>query len=208
MHSWVYFFGDTAMAKSADATRAKILASAYRLIRRRGFARTKMNDVAAGAALAKRTLYQHFDSKDALLAAMLEMQHKLAMEAFVGLIDRSRRDPKQLVETLFADLAAWSRTKEWGGSGFTRLAVELADLPGHPARRMARQHKAALENHLSERLDDSGVPEAVTVAREILLLLEGTMVMILIHGDRSYAIAAAHAAGRLLQPRNDVRGDD
>ena len=195
------------MARSADATRAKILASTYSLIRRRGFARTKMNDIAAGAAVTKRTLYQHFDSKDALLAAMLEMQHELAMAAFVGMIDRSKRDPEQLVETLFADLAAWSAAKEWGGSGFTRLAVELADLPGHPARRMARQHKAALERHLSERLEGAGVSEAVTVAREILLLLEGTMVMILIHGDRSYAGAAARAARRLLQSRNRTGGD-
>ena len=141
------------------------------------------------------------------MAAMLEMQHKLAMAAFVGMIDRSKRDPEQLVETLFADLAAWSAAKHWEGSGFTRLAVELADLPGHPARRMARQHKAALERHLSELLEHAGVPEAVTVAREILLLLEGTMVMILIHGDRSYAGAAARAALWLLQPRNHTIGD-
>jgi AcrR family transcriptional regulator len=195
------------MARSADATRTKILASAYSLIRRRGFARTKMNDIAAGAALTKRTLYQHFDSKDALLAAMLEMQHELAMAAFVGMIDRSKRDSEQLIETLFADLAAWSAAKHWEGSGFTRLSVELADLPGHPARRMARQHKAALERHLSDSLKRAGVPEAVTVAREILLLLEGTMVMILIHGDRSYAAAAARAASLLLQSRNHTGGD-
>jgi AcrR family transcriptional regulator len=193
------------MARSAAATRAKILTAAYRLIRRRGFARTKMNDIAAGAALTKRTLYQHFDSKDALLAAMLEMQHALSMAAFVGMIDRTEPDSGQLVETLFADLAAWSTAKEWEGSGFTRLAVELADLPGHPARRMARRHKAALERHLSERLDGAGVSEAARVAREILLLLEGTMVMILIHGDRSYAGAAASAARRLLQSHEHSR---
>jgi AcrR family transcriptional regulator len=194
------------MARSAAATRAKILTAAYRLIRRRGFARTKMNDIAAGAALTKRTLYQHFDSKDALLAAMLEMQHALSMAAFVGMIDRTEPDSGQLVETLFADLAAWSTAKEWEGSGFTRLAVELADLPGHPARRMARRHKAALERHLSERLDGAGVSEAARVAREILLLLEGTMVMILIHGDRSYAGAAASVARRLLQSREHSGG--
>ena len=47
----------------------------------------------------------------------------------------------------------------------------------------------------------------MTVAREILLLLEGTMVMILIHGDRSYAGAAAGAAVRLLKSRNHT-GED
>jgi len=195
------------MARSADATRAKILASAYRLIRRRGFARSKMNEIAAGAALTKRTLYQHFASKDALLAAMLQVQHDLAMAGFVRMIDRFEHDPEHMIETLFTELATWSASKHWEGSGFTRLAVELADMSGHPARRMARQHKAALERYLSESLERAGVPEAMTVAREILLLLEGTMVMMLVHGDRSYARAAASAAVRLLQSRNHA-GED
>jgi hypothetical protein len=60
---------------------------------------------------------------------------------------------------------------------------------------------------LSDSLERAGVPDAATVARGILLLLEGTMVMILIHGDRSYAGAAARAAGRLLQSRNHTGGD-
>lgn len=190
------------MARSADASRAKILASAYRLIRQRGYARVTMGDIAAGAALTKRTLYQHFDSKDALLSAMLEAQHELATAAFVRMIDRLEQDPENLVDTLFADLATWSAAKHWEGSGFTRLAVELADLPGHPARRMARQHKVALERHLSESLERCGTFAASAVAREILLLTEGAMVMILIHGDCSYAGAAASAARQLLKYRD------
>ena len=192
------------MARSADATRLKILASAYRLIRQRGFARVKVNDIAAGAAVTKRTLYHYFDSKDALLAAMLEAQHELAVAAFVQMIDHSEQGPEHLVEALFADLAVWSATKHWEGSGFTRLAVELADLPGHPARRMARHHKATLEGHLAERLESCGISEAAATAREILLLTEGAMVMILIHGDRSYASAAASAAQRLLRSRHNT----
>lgn len=196
------------MTRSAGATRVKILNAAYRLIRQRGFARVRMNDIAAGATLTKRTLYHHFDSKDALLAAMLEAQHELAMTAFARMIDSSEQDPESLVDTLFTDLATWSAAKHWAGSGFTRLAVELADLPGHPARSMARQHKAALERFLSERLERSGIADATAVAREILLLTEGAMVMILIHGDRSYASAAATAARGLLQCRNANREVD
>jgi len=192
------------MVRSADGTRLKILASAYRLIRRHGFTRVKMNDIAAGAALTKRTLYHHFDSKDALLAAMLEAQHDLAVAAFIKIIERPEKGPENVVEALFANLAVWSATKHWEGSGFTRLAIELADLPGHPARRMARQHKATIERHLAERLESDGVSEAAAVAREILLLVEGAMVMILIHGDRSYVNAAAGAAGRLFQSRQNA----
>lgn len=197
------------MTRSAEATRSKIIASAYRLIRRHGFARVRMDDIAAGAKVTKRTLYHHYDSKDSLIAAMLAAQSELATAAFVRIVDRSDHDPEGLVDTLFRDLATWTTSKNWEGSGFTRLAVELADLPGHPARRMARQHKSGLETYLAERLASVELAGATAFAREISLLLEGAMVMVLIHGDRSYVEAAAGAAETLLRSRiHSVAGRD
>ena len=66
----------------------------------------------------------------------------------------------------------WSAKPHWAGSGFTRLAVELADLPGHPAREIARRHKAALEAHLAALLTSAGLPGAAERTREIYLLVE------------------------------------
>ena len=56
------------MPRSAEQTRKRILESAYRLFRRQGYNRVTMDDIAAAAALTKRTLYHHFTSKDQLLA--------------------------------------------------------------------------------------------------------------------------------------------
>jgi hypothetical protein len=77
--------------------------------------------------------------------------------------------------------------------------IELADLPGHPARAIARRHKALLESHLGELLKRAGVRESRRLAREIWLLSEGAISLMLIHGDRAYAAAAAEAAKRLLR---------
>jgi hypothetical protein len=76
--------------------------------------------------------------------------------------------------------------------------MELGDLPGHPARSVARQHKVVLESYIASLLAKANVVSPRDRAREIQLLTEGAMVMILIHGDRSYADAAAAAAKRLL----------
>ena len=38
-------------------------------------------------------------------------------------------------------------------------------------------------------------------AREVMLLMEGTMALMLIHGDPSYATAAAQAAKKLVAGR-------
>ena len=186
------------MPRSAAVTRKTILDAAYVLFRRKGYTRVSMDEIAATARVTKRTLYYHFKSKDALLAAMLEAQHDLALAAFKTFADRLGGSPNAIVEALFRELAVWADRPRWAGSGFTRLVIELADLRGHPARTIARRHKALLEAHLVELLAKAGVRAARQHAREIWLLSEGAISLMLVHGDRSYAAAAAQAAKRLI----------
>ena len=139
IHSWA-----CEMPRSADLTRWRILDAAYRLFRRRGYTRVSMDEIAASAKVTKRTLYYHFQSKDSLLAAVLDAQHHLALAAFRTFGDSLSGSPEDIIEALFREIAVWSDKPRWAGSGFTRLVVELADLPGHPARLIARRHKAQL----------------------------------------------------------------
>ena len=79
--------------------------------------------------------------------------------------------------------------------------VELADLPGHPARAIARRAKAKTESWLAERLTQARVKNARERSREIMLLTEGAMALTLIHGGRNYIDAAASAAKHLVRSR-------
>jgi DNA gyrase/topoisomerase IV subunit B len=79
--------------------------------------------------------------------------------------------------------------------------VELADLPGHPARAIARRAKAKTESWLAGRLADARVANARDRAREIMLLTEGSMALTLIHGGRNYIDAAAVVARQLVRKR-------
>lgn len=187
------------MPRSSARTRRRILDTAYTLFRRRGYSRAGMNEIAAATKVTKRTLYYHFKSKDQLLAAVLETQHELALAAFMTFGDRLSGKPEAIIDELFRQLVVWSDKPRWAGSGFTRLVIELADLPGHPARVIARRHKALLEAHLAELLARTGIDRPRALAREIWLLSEGAISLILVHGNRDYAAAAALAAKRLIQ---------
>jgi AcrR family transcriptional regulator len=186
------------MARSAEKTRLRILDRAYVLFRRNGFSRVNVDEIAAAAGITKRTLYAHFRSKDDLLAAVLEKQHRLAFDAFQTWAAKLSGTPVQMVDALFDELSVWSAKPRWAGSGFTRVVMELADLPGHPARSIAKRHKAILESHLADLLAEAGIESAIERARELWLLIEGTMALLLIHGDGSYIRAAAEAARKLL----------
>jgi AcrR family transcriptional regulator len=180
-------------------TRKRILEAAYGLFRRRGFTRANMDEIAVAARLTKRTLYHHFSSKDQLLTEVLASQDELALQAFRTFGDRMSGSPEALVEAMFRELAVWADRPRWAGSGFTRLVVELADLPGHPARLIARRHKARLEACLAQLLERAGVERAKQLARSVWLLSEGAISLILVHGDRGYSSAAAEAAKILVQ---------
>jgi AcrR family transcriptional regulator len=193
------------MPRSAAATRERILKAAYRQFRRRGFTRVGVDEIAAAASVTKRTLYYHFRSKDELLGAVMETQHQMALAAFRTFGDSLTGTPEEIVEAMFDQIMVWSSQPRWAGSGFTRLAMELADMPGHPARRIAKRHKTILEECLVELLEKANVPAPRERAREVWLLSEGAISLILIHGDPRYAKAAGEAAKRIVAPATKHR---
>lgn len=186
------------MPRVARDTRQKILDAGYTLFYRKGFARVGVDDIAIHAGVTKRTLYYHFASKDDLLAAVLEHQHGLAMDRIRRHDERYIGSAETIVTAVFADLAKWSQTQGWTGAGFTRLAVELADMPGHPARVAAHRHKLEVQDWWTDLLTRAEVKQACDRARDIMLLMEGAMVLMLIHQNQAYADTAARAALKII----------
>jgi AcrR family transcriptional regulator len=194
------------MRRSAAQTRLHILDAAYGLFWRQGFLRATMDEIAGCAGITKRALYQHFQSKDALMAATLAHSSELALKR-LRQFHRPVRTGDELIETYFAQLRDWVTKPKYSGGGFTRAAVELADLRGHPARAIARKHKSAVEKWLADELAATGILSATDRAREVMLLTEGAMALMLIHGDPSWADSARRAAKTLLRTRQTRPSD-
>lgn len=191
------------MRKKTEHTRQKIVEAAYECFWRSGFARTNVDRIAAQAGVTKRTLYTYYRSKDDLLAAVLTRYSEFATDRLQRISSRMPADLDGMISSFFGQLAGWaSSTPRWTGSGFTRLVVELADLPGHPARAIARRAKSASETWLGNLLSAKRVPQPRDRAREMMLLMEGAMALTLIHGDRGYIEAAARAAKYLIKRGN------
>jgi AcrR family transcriptional regulator len=195
------------MTRTAERTRRRILGAAYELFYRTGFTRVSVDAIAAAARVTKRTLYHYFTSKDELLARALALQHELALERIEAWSNDLEGELDTVIDTLFADLGRWARKPRWGAAGFTRLVMELADLPGHPARAVARHHKAEIAAVLTRLLAERGVTYPAKRAEELMLLLEGAMVLCLIRGDTSPIATAAAAAKRLIGARPTRHGE-
>lgn len=166
---------------------------------RNGFVRASLDDIADQAQVTKRTLYQHFRSKDDLMAAVLLQASELSVARLRRYFELPCNSPVEFLGVIFQNLEQWAAKPRWMGAGFTRVAIELADLPGHPARVVARRHKQTVESHFAELLERADVPSHRDRAREVMLLWEGAMTLTLIHADRGYIRAAADAAKRLVE---------
>lgn len=148
------------MRRKTEATRQRIIDAAYECFWRAGYTRTSLDSITERAGLTKRTLYGYFRSKDDLLAAVMSYHNSLAGERLQRIGDRMPADRDGLIDSFFGQLSGWaSATPRWSGSGFTRLVIELADLPGHPARALARRVKGTTESFLADKLAQARVPD-------------------------------------------------
>ena len=180
------------------STRDRILLAAYALFYREGFSRVSVDAIAAASNVTKRTVYYHFKSKDDIVGDVLENQHAYLMEQFQRWAGPASDGPAALLDNLFNKLQKWAEAPQWLGSGFTRISTELADLPGHPARRAANAHKTRVEKWLAEQFENASLDAPQDRAREIMILIEGSMSLSLIHADTYYIESAAMAAKRLV----------
>jgi AcrR family transcriptional regulator len=189
------------MRRSAHATRTKILTAGYRLLYEQGFSRVSMDAIADAAGITKRTLYQHFPSKDGLVAAMLEHHRSHAISLIQSWGDAPASTPIELTVAIFSGLKSWASERKWLSSGFTRLTMELADLPGHPARKAAHLHKQEVEDWLLDSYKRFSLNSPERLAKQIALLIEGCLSLVLIHRDTSYIDDASEAAMQLVKSK-------
>jgi len=157
-----------------------------------------MDDIAAAAGVTKRTLYYHFTSKDALVGAVLDKQNEQSIATFRNWTAPNTPEPELFIAGLFVQLSEWSRQAGWTGSGFTRLSMELADLPGHPVRTASQRHKSDLVLWLSDELSSRGISAPKRIAEQIVVAMEGAVALTVIHGDPKYFAIGSNLASKAL----------
>lgn len=169
-------------------TRDEIIAVAAELFSRTGFKGTSLQDIAAGVGCSKATLLYHFDSKEAILAAIIapaaaelaELDARLAaldgaaarvaaIDGFLDLVLRYSRE---------ADLIYHGSVDVLGSPAFAELRPLIDNLcaafaggSAHPADQVAAEVVlAGISSVVISRPDEPGLRSAlVAVARRALL---------------------------------------
>jgi AcrR family transcriptional regulator len=187
------------MARSGIPTPERIIAAANALFYNDGIRGVSVDAVAAKAGVTKRTLYYHFKSKDDLVAAYLAGRDQPNLALFRQWFDAAAGGLPVKVEAIFRNLARSARHPKWKGCGFLRTSAELANMPGHPAMKIGAAHKKKFEEWLRGIFAAEGIADPLRLARQILLLLDGSFAVVLLHRDASYMETAGEAAHKLIE---------
>jgi AcrR family transcriptional regulator len=181
-----------AIAKRAtqkQPMKERILETAERLFYGAGIRATGVDTIAAEVGISKRTLYNHFPSKDALVAAYLKR----------GFLEQraSERPPLEQILRLFDRLEKGFASKDFRGCRFVNAVAELGD-DDRAARRIAIDFKEGRRLWFRERLMAIGARDADALATQLAMLVDGAIAMAMVRGEPSMARQAASAARVLL----------
>ncbi len=176
----------------------RILETADRLFYLQGIRAVGVDTIAAEIGISKRTLYNHFPSKDALVAAYLERR-------FVQPQPSDKSPVEQILGT-FVSLERRFGSKDFRGCPFVNAVAELGT-EDRSVKKIAVAFKESRRLWFRDHLVQLGVAEAEGLATQLQLLVDGSIAQDLVRDDPAMARAAKEAA-RVLLENAGVNVDD
>nr|WP_271529457.1 TetR/AcrR family transcriptional regulator [Bradyrhizobium sp. CCBAU 25338] len=177
----------------------RILETADKLFYLQGIRAIGVDTIAAEIGISKRTLYNHFPSKDALIAAYLERR-------FVAQRPSDKPPAEQILAT-FDSLERRFAAKDFRGCPFVNAVAELGPTD-RAVKKIAIAFKESRRIWFRERLTELGVADADALATQLVLLVDGSIAQDLVRDDPAMARAAKEAAKVLLRNAGVDVGDD
>jgi AcrR family transcriptional regulator len=185
--------GPEAQPHGGRGARERIMWAARKLFYEQGVNATGMDELTKVAHVSKRTFYQHFPSKEALVSAYLAEYHRETGTPLERALDREGLTPR---ERLLAIFEARGDRPVHRGCPFHNVAVELSDAAS-PARVLVADHKHAFARRLTTLAAEAGAADPESLGRQLAVLFEGaTALSTSLNSPAPYA--AAHTAAATL----------
>jgi AcrR family transcriptional regulator len=175
----------------------RILETADRLFYLQGIRAVGVDTIAAEIGISKRTLYNHFPSKDDLIAAYLQRRSRLP--------SLSGKAPVAEILGAFDLLERRFGTRDFRGCPFVNAVAELG-AGDRPVKKIALAYKESRRIWFRDLLTQLDVADADGIATQLVLLVDGSIAQNLVRDDPSMA-RAAKAAARILLANAGIQDD-
>jgi len=174
--------------------RLRLTDAAAKLIVSGGVGAASPAAVADRAGASKMSIYRHFGGKDELIAAALDYREKRHRHWLLGSANRGQLNS---ILAVFDRVEQAAHADSFTGCPYLNASLELRNI-GHPATAVVREHKRRVLDELSGRLRLGGVGHPKSLARVLLMLLDGATAHAVLTGSGAPLREARAAAKQLI----------
>jgi AcrR family transcriptional regulator len=179
----------------------RVLDAASDLFYERGIHAVGVDTIAEAAGVTKKTLYDRFGSKDALVVAYLRERDARWRAHLLATLDRVPTPGPDRVLAVFDAAESWSTANSPRGCSAINARAESSAGDGDAVLAEVAAEKAWQVGLLADLCREAGVREPEDTARALMLVYEGAIVTVGMGTfDRPFA-RAREVAAALLAPR-------
>lgn len=183
----------------AKSTRDRIIEAAHDLFYKIGFHAVGVDAILARVGVSKTTFYNHFESKDDVVSAVLRWHDRWWQDTFRAILRKHGGDtPRGQLMAIFDALAELLAAPEFNGCFFVNVAVQFPR-PNDPAHQAAADHKHAMGEIIRELAGYAGAQDPAALAEEMSMLMEGAYVTQQVTGNPKTAAIAGRLATMLIE---------
>ncbi|SEN68358.1 TetR/AcrR family transcriptional regulator [Nitrosomonas marina] len=172
-----------------NSKREQIINVALNLFYKEGFNATGVEKIREVANVSKKTLYNHFKSKDELILVVLRRRDEQFRNNFMRAVERFGTTPAERLVSVFDAADEWFNSKGFCGCMFINASAEFtaADNPIHVA---SAEHKRLMYEYVKSLAEKAGAENPAELSKQLNLLIEGATVQAHVSGDRNAAQTA------------------
>ena len=164
-----------------------------------GFHAIGMDRLAKETGVSKTAIYKHFRTKDDLILATLRLRDEQFRNWLVRRVEALATDPRDQLLAIFTALGEWFAEPGFKSCMFIKASAEYQDRD-NPIHQTSAEHKRLLLKYFTQIAIKAALPNAEDVARQLLILKEGAIVMAHLHEPDKIAEDAHRAAITLIGP--------
>ncbi|MFT6286846.1 MAG: AcrR family transcriptional regulator [Halieaceae bacterium] len=183
-----------------------IVASALKLFYQHGFNATGIERIIKEAGVSKKTLYNHFKSKDELILAALRQRDELFRNNLMRETERLGNTPRERLLSIFDVHHRWFQQNDFSGCMFINAAAEFSSHQD-PNHIVSAEHKRLVRDYIRGLAEQAGASDAEALSKQLNLLLEGAIVDAHVSGNIEAATIAKAMASVFIEKALDEPTD-
>lgn len=174
-----------------------LVETAARMFCANGYRSTGIDSILAEAGVAKMTLYGNFKTKEDLILASLEVLDRQGYEWIEKEVTAVAQSPLESLKKLMTVIEIFLFHSPFNGCPFIRASTEYPEL-GHEIHMFAQSHKGKLNDFFRKLCTQAKLKNPKQLANYIQLIMEGTMAMVQLTGERKWVSSADSQLKMLL----------